>query len=153
MTNRRVFVPVLLAAAVLAVPAAALAAAGPAPGSAARAAQPAAARPANGLGQKPYMGWSSWSLESTRFPGYNGESFITEANVKKMSNVMASKLQAFGYTYVNIDSGWSNGFDSFGRPRADSGRHSPTTATPRRAMISGSQSGKCGSTISICRGT
>ena len=122
MTNRRVFVPVLLAAAVLAVPAAALAAAGPAPGSAARAAQPAAARPANGLGQKPYMGWSSWSLESTRFPGYNGESFITEANVKKMSNVMASKLQAFGYTYVNIDSGWSNGFDSFGRPRADSGK-------------------------------
>ena len=26
------------------------------------------------LGQRPYLGWSSWSLEATKYPGYGGMS-------------------------------------------------------------------------------
>ncbi len=69
------------------------------------------------LGAKPYLGWSSWSLQATKFPGY-GKSWLSSENVRKQSDVMAEKLQRFGYTYVNVDSGWREGWDEFGRPKA-----------------------------------
>ncbi|HEV3170736.1 MAG TPA: CBM35 domain-containing protein [Actinocrinis sp.] len=76
---------------------------------------------------KPYMGWSSWSLESTNYPGVNptgGASFLTEQHVLQQADVMAAKLKQHGYTYVNIDAGWANssqgccsfGADPYGRP-------------------------------------
>jgi hypothetical protein len=65
---------------------------------------------------KPYMGWSSWSLESTTFPGYGGASWLTEAHIKEQADVVASTLKSHGYTYINIDAGWSNSFDQYGRP-------------------------------------
>ena len=85
------------------------------------------------LAQTPYMGWSSWSLESTNFPGVNtsgGASWLTERHVLQEADVMATKLKSHGYTYVNIDAGWANdsasccsfGSDPYGRPVAN-----PTT--------------------------
>ena len=67
----------------------------------------------------PYMGWSSWSLESTNFPGVNptgGASYLTEAHVLANADVEAAQLKSHGYDYVNIDAGWLGGFDSYGRP-------------------------------------
>ena len=71
---------------------------------------------------KPYMGWSSWSLESTNYPGVNPTgpaSWLTEANVIKQTDVVASKLKSHGYNYVNVDAGWMGGFDSYARPLAN----------------------------------
>ncbi|MBE1498316.1 hypothetical protein H4696_005416 [Amycolatopsis lexingtonensis] len=71
------------------------------------------------LAQKPYMGWSSWSLESTNYPGVNptgSASWLTEAHVLQQADVLAAKFKQHGYDYVNIDAGWSNGFDEYARP-------------------------------------
>jgi alpha galactosidase A-like protein/alpha galactosidase C-like protein/fibronectin type III domain protein len=100
----------LLATALLAVPAAR-------PGTAAAG--------INGLATTPYMGWSSWSLESTNYPGVNptgGASWLTEQHVLQQADVLAARLKSHGYDYVNVDAGWSNGFDAYGRPVAN-----PTT--------------------------
>jgi alpha-galactosidase len=48
----------------------------------------------NGLGQTPFMGWSTWS--------YVGKD-PTEANVEAQARVEASKLKAYGYNYVLLD--------------------------------------------------
>lgn len=77
------------------------------------------------LAQTPPMGWSSWSLESTDYPGVNpagGASWLTEAHVLQQADALSEKLKDYGYNYVNIDAGWSNGFDQYGRPVAN-----PTT--------------------------
>jgi hypothetical protein len=107
--------------AALAVPAAASASA---PAQAPAPATAAAQQSAPVLAAKPYMGWSSWSLESTNFPGYGGENWLTESNVLKQADVVASKLKPHGYDYVNVDAGWNvdngkNVFDQYGRPIAD----------------------------------
>ncbi|MFJ4408345.1 fibronectin type III domain-containing protein [Streptomyces sp. NPDC088910] len=124
---RNAVLPALLAAGALiaafAVPASASAPAA-APGSApesvqaavSRAAPAPASAPSPVLAAKPYMGWSSWSLESTNFPGYGGMSWLTEAHVKQQADVVAKKLKSHGYEYINIDSGWVGGFDHYGRP-------------------------------------
>ena len=77
------------------------------------------------LAQTPLMGWSSWSLESTNYPGVNptgGASWLTEAHILQQADALSGKLKAYGYDYVNINAGWSNGFDQYGRPIAN-----PTT--------------------------
>ncbi|WP_432066192.1 alpha-galactosidase D [Streptomyces sp. C10-9-1] len=81
------------------------------------------------LAAKPYMGWSSWSMQTSKYPGLNPEgrhSYLTEANVLKQADAMASKLKDYGYEYINIDSGWWRtmdwerpAFDSYGRRKAD----------------------------------
>ncbi|MCC3371985.1 X2-like carbohydrate binding domain-containing protein [Cohnella sp. REN36] len=67
----------------------------------------------NGLALKPYMGWSSYSLQV-----YDGQAgnWISEAKIKKMSDAMHEKLQAHGYNYINIDAGWNGSMDGYGRP-------------------------------------
>jgi len=55
---------------------------------------------------KPFMGWSSWSLESSTRPGY-GTSWLTESHVRGAADALATKLKSAGYTYVNIDAGWN----------------------------------------------
>jgi chitodextrinase len=100
--------------------------------SAARAATPEpASKPqasdsatASALAAKPYMGYSTWSLESTNFPGYGGENWLTESHVLQQADVMASKLKSHGYDYVNVDAGWNvdngkNVSDGYARPTAD----------------------------------
>ena len=73
----------------------------------------------NGGGARPYLGWSSWSLEATKYPGYGGQDWLTSQHVREQSEAMATHLQAHGYNYINVDSGWRGGWDEFGRPTAD----------------------------------
>jgi alpha-galactosidase len=65
----------------------------------------------NGVGNKPYLGWSSFSEQTI-----NG-SFLTQANIQTQSDALkASGLEEHGFRYVNIDSGWQGSFDANGRP-------------------------------------
>lgn len=67
----------------------------------------------NGLAQKPYMGWSSYSMQVYDGPSGN---WISEGKIKMMSDAMHEKLQAHGYKYINIDAGWNGSMDEYGRP-------------------------------------
>ncbi|RAG84558.1 carbohydrate-binding protein [Streptacidiphilus pinicola] len=83
------------------------------------------------LAATPYMGWSSWSMQSSSYPGLNPNgsySYLTEANVLKQADALATKLKPYGYDYVNIDAGWwmddawNEGFDQYGRQAPNPGR-------------------------------
>ncbi|MEU3186096.1 carbohydrate-binding protein [Streptomyces sp. NPDC006923] len=80
---------------------------------------------------KPYMGWTSWSMQSSKYPGLNPDgdySYLTEKNVLKQTAALASKLKKYGYEYVNIDAGWWRDlawkpeFDAYARQAPDPGR-------------------------------
>ncbi|MEU6098249.1 carbohydrate-binding protein [Streptomyces sp. NPDC047079] len=80
---------------------------------------------------KPYMGWSSWSMQSSKYPGLNPDgdySYLTEANVLKETDALAARLKPYGYSYVNIDAGWWRDkawkpeFDAYARQKADPDR-------------------------------
>ena len=90
--------------------------------AAARASQ-RARQPTRTSRRTPPMGWSSWSLESTTYtggqPDRTGASWLTEAHVLQQADVHFGELKPYGYNYVNIDAGWSNGFDAYGRPVAN----------------------------------
>lgn len=70
---------------------------------------------------KPFMGFSTWSVESSTHPGY-GMGWLNEANVKNAADAVATKLKSAGYSYINLDSGWNSGVDGNGVPKTDSGR-------------------------------
>ena len=77
------------------------------------------------IAAKPYMGWSSWSLQSTNYPGVNPDgpgSFISEKNILTQAQALATKLKPFGYEYINVDAGWQLGGDEYGRPVANAAR-------------------------------
>ncbi|MGW1613641.1 alpha-galactosidase D [Streptomyces sp. NPDC002285] len=87
---------------------------------------PAASAPT--VAAKPYMGWTSWTMQSSKYPGLNPKgdySYLSEANVTKQTDAMAAKLKKYGYEYVNIDAGWwmdwswKSQFDEYGRQKAD----------------------------------
>ncbi|WP_200933954.1 X2-like carbohydrate binding domain-containing protein [Microbacterium sp. Leaf320] len=63
------------------------------------------------LSAKPYMGWSSYSMQV-----YEGGQWITADQIMAQSDAMHDKLQEFGYEYINIDAGWNGGQDGYGRP-------------------------------------
>jgi len=68
----------------------------------------------NGVGQKPYLGWSSFSQQTI------SSNFLTQASMEAQSDALKSSgLQAHGYTYINLDSGWMGSFDGNGRPIPD----------------------------------
>lgn len=103
-----------------AVAAAALLAAGLALAGSGPGAAPARAE-ANGVGQVPAMGWSSWS-----FLRHNPTEAGIEAQAKAMHD---SGLQGAGYQYVNVDDFWypcpgsqGPGVDSYGRWAIDTTR-------------------------------
>ena len=54
---------------------------------------------------RPYMGWSSWSTMRRH---------VTAAKIEEQARVLAERLKPFGYTSINIDSGWCNGYDDKG---------------------------------------
>ncbi|MFI5708712.1 fibronectin type III domain-containing protein [Kribbella sp. NPDC051620] len=77
------------------------------------------------IAAKPYLGWSSWSLQSTNYPGVNPDgpgSFISEKNILAQAHAMATKLKPYGYEYINVDAGWQGGGDEYGRPIANPAR-------------------------------
>src|ERR1700745_369736 len=52
----------------------------------------------NGVGQRPYLGWSSFSQQTL------DSGFLTQANIIAQSDAMASSgIQAHGFNYINID--------------------------------------------------
>jgi hypothetical protein len=64
-----------------------------------------------GVAAKPYMGWSTFSQQTI------SSTFLTQANIAAQSDaLLSSGLQAHGYNYINIDSGWMGAFDANGRP-------------------------------------
>lgn len=65
----------------------------------------------NGVVDQPYLGWSTYSQQTL-----NG-SFLNQANISAQSDAMLSSgLEAHGFRYINIDSGWMGSFDANGRP-------------------------------------
>ena len=65
----------------------------------------------NGTGQRPYLGWSSFSEQTIN------SGFLTQANIEAQSDALAaSGLQKHGFQYINMDSGWMSTFDANGRP-------------------------------------
>lgn len=86
------------------------------------------AAPVTTVAARPYMGWTSWTMQSSKYPGLNPKgdySYLSEANVIKQTDAMAAKLKKYGYEYVNIDAGWwmdwswKSRFDEYGRQQAD----------------------------------
>ncbi|WP_341947205.1 X2-like carbohydrate binding domain-containing protein [Microbacterium sp. LWH11-1.2] len=65
------------------------------------------------LGSRPYMGWSSYSMQV--YAG-NGQAWISADQIIAQSDAMHEKLQQHGYEYINIDAGWNGGVDENGRP-------------------------------------
>ncbi len=62
---------------------------------------------------RPYMGWSSYSMQV-----YSGNpKWITGDQLIKESDAMHTKLQKYGYDYINVDAGWNDGVDANGRPK------------------------------------
>jgi alpha-galactosidase len=79
----------------------------------------------NGVAQKPYLGWSSFSQQTI------ASDFLTQNNVTQQSDaLLSSGLQAHGFNYINMDSGWHGGFDANGRPIPD-----PTLFPDIKALI------------------
>jgi alpha-galactosidase len=65
----------------------------------------------NGVGQRPYLGWSTFSEQTIN------SGFLTQANIQAQSDALkASGLQQHGFVYINLDSGWQGSFDANGRP-------------------------------------
>jgi hypothetical protein len=61
------------------------------------------------LARRPYMGWSSWSFLRGK---------PTEEKIKaQVDALFAAGLPELGYRYINIDSGWSDGYDEHGVPK------------------------------------
>jgi alpha-galactosidase len=66
----------------------------------------------NGLGEKPYLGWSTYS-QQTIVPS---STVMNEQNILAQSDALrASGLQAHGFQYINLDAGWSGDSDQYGR--------------------------------------
>ena len=85
----------------------------------------AASAQVNGEGQRPYLGWSTFSEQTMN------SAFLTQANVAAESDALAaSGLQSHGFQYINIDSGWQGSFDANGRPIPNS-----TTFPDIKALI------------------
>lgn len=65
----------------------------------------------------PPMGYNTFDLLATSHPDY-GLKWLNESNIKAISDALTlSGLQS--YKYINIDSGWSSGFDDNGIPIPD----------------------------------
>ncbi|WP_374113979.1 carbohydrate-binding protein [Streptomyces sp. CoT10] len=127
-TMRVMLVLAVTAALATAVPTATRATAASRSTTAAAAPAAATADVTSGIAAKPFMGWSSWSMQSSQYPGLNPNgnySYLTEANVLKQTDALAATLKKYGYNHVNIDAGWwmdnnwTTEFDQYGRQTPD----------------------------------
>jgi hypothetical protein len=61
------------------------------------------------LARHPYMGWSSWSFLRGK---------VSEETVKaQVDALFAAHLPDYGYRYINLDAGWTDGWDEHGIPK------------------------------------
>ena len=58
---------------------------------------------------QPFMGWSSWSLESSSRAGY-GTGWLIDSHIRGAADALSGKLKSAGYRYINIDAGWNATF-------------------------------------------
>jgi alpha-galactosidase len=66
----------------------------------------------NNVGEKPYLGWSTFS-EQTIVPS---STVMNEENILAQSDAMRSSgLEDHGFRYINLDAGWSGNSDEYGR--------------------------------------
>ncbi len=77
------------------------------------------------LAARPPMGWSSWS-------SLRGN--ISEAAIEAQADAMHRYLQPYGYRYVNVDAGWSDHLDGYGRDAWDSTKF-PNGIAPVAAYV------------------
>ena len=90
----------------------------------------------NNAGQKPYLGWSSFSQQTIQ-----GD-FLTQANMITQSDALkASGLQDHGFVYINLDSGWQGSFDQNGRPIPNSTTFPDITAMVDHIHANGQKAG------------
>jgi alpha-galactosidase len=67
----------------------------------------------NGVGQRPYLGWSTYSEQTI----VASSTVMNEQNILAQSNAMLSSgLGAHGFRYINLDAGWTGNPDGYGRP-------------------------------------
>src|SRR5437016_6263018 len=67
----------------------------------------------NGVGQKPYLGWSSFSQQTI------ASNFLTQANITTQSDaLLASGLQSHGFNYINIRFGLARQFRRLRTPNS-----------------------------------
>ena len=89
-----------------------------------------------GVAEKPYMGWSSFSQQVI------SSGFLTQANITAQSDaLLASGLQAHGYNYINMDSGWMSTFDANGRPIPSAPNFPDITALVAHIHANGQKAG------------
>lgn len=67
----------------------------------------------DGIATTPIMGWSSWS--ALRSSGTQAQ-ILAEGNAMVADQPGYGSLRSHGYTYLNIDAGWSDHRDAYGRP-------------------------------------
>lgn len=90
----------------------------------------------NGIGDRPYLGWSTFSQQTL-----NG-SFLTQANITAQADAMLSSgLVAHGFRYINIDSGWMGSFDGNGRPIPNTTTFPDITALVAHIHANGEKAG------------
>jgi len=66
----------------------------------------------NGLGNRPYLGWSTYS-QQTIVPS---STVMNEQNILAQSDaIRSSGLGAHGFQYINLDAAWNGGNDQYGR--------------------------------------
>ena len=96
----------------------------------------ASSRTSHGVGQRPYLGWSTFSEQTI-----NGN-FLTQANIQAQSDALRSSgLQSHGFRYINIDSGWQGSFDANGRPIPNTSTFPDITALVRHIHQNGQKAG------------
>ncbi|KAH9820771.1 family 27 glycoside hydrolase [Melampsora americana] len=67
------------------------------------------------LGTRTFRGWTSWSLQAFKGPGY-GADWFNEENIKRQADVLGNEFKQAGFAYLNLDSGWQDEkLDEFGR--------------------------------------
>lgn len=90
----------------------------------------------SGIAEKPYQGWSSFSQQTI------SSNFLTQANMAAQSDALfASGLQAHGFNYINMDSGWQGSFDANGRPIPNSTIFPDITALIAHIHANGQKAG------------
>jgi hypothetical protein len=88
------------------------------------------------MAARPYLAWSSWSNQSSNYPGPNpggNGNWLTGTNLL----APASTLKPDGYKYVNIDAGWSRATATPVRPSTVPRTHVSRAGTTRRLPETG----------------
>ncbi|EGF97786.1 family 27 glycoside hydrolase [Melampsora larici-populina 98AG31] len=77
--------------------------------------EPRADTTALAMNARTFRGWTSWSLQAFKGPGY-GADWFKEENIKRQADVLGNEFKQAGFGYFNLDSGWQDEkLDEFGR--------------------------------------